>query len=138
MKPSNNQTLQSYDEYYGCVCTVRTFRQTYSAPIQGGTITSGSSQNGFRKFKQMTEKSLSIGGKIPVQRIPAHMGIKGNDIAVADGEAKGYAGFVTRRYICKCGQKRAKSHLFSRVSSVRSLRIKLCSVTDRRLLNRSF
>ena len=50
----------------------------------------GSSQDGFRKFKQIAENWLSIGRKISVQWVPAHMGIKGNDIA--DAEVKRYAG----------------------------------------------
>ena len=61
-----------------------------SVAQQAGTITNGSSQDGFRKFKQIAENWLSIERKISVQWVPAHMGKKGNDIA--DAEAKRYAG----------------------------------------------
>ena len=57
---------------------------------QAGTVPNGSSQDGFRKFKQIAENWLSIGRKISVQWVPAHMGIKGNDIV--DAEAKRYVG----------------------------------------------
>ena len=57
---------------------------------QAGTIPNGSSQDGFRKFKQIADNWLSIEKKISVQWVPAHMGIKGNDIA--DAEVKRYAG----------------------------------------------
>ena len=57
---------------------------------QAGTIPNGSSQDGFRSVKQIADNWLSIGRKISVQWIPAHMGIKGNYFA--DGEAKIYAG----------------------------------------------
>lgn len=53
------------------------------------TVPNGSSQDGFRKFKQIAENWLSIGRKILVQWVPAHMGIKGNDIL--DTEVKKYA-----------------------------------------------
>lgn len=46
-------------------------------------------RTGSEKFKQLTENWLSKGKKISVQWVPAHVGIKGNDIA--DAEAKRYA-----------------------------------------------
>ena len=54
------------------------------------TVLNNSSQDGFRKFKQVTEDWLSTERKTSVQWVPAHMGIKGNNIT--DAEAKRYVG----------------------------------------------
>lgn len=73
----------------GAISSIHICTDSLSIAKQAGTIPNGSRQDGFRKFKQLTENWLSKGKKVSVQWVPAHMGIKGNDIA--DAEAKRYA-----------------------------------------------
>lgn len=72
----------------GSASSIHICRDNFNV-AQAGTP-NGSSQNGFRKFKQIAENWLSIEGIVSVQWTPNHMAIRDNDIA--DGEAKRCAG----------------------------------------------
>ena len=74
----------------GIITSIHIYTDNLNVAQKAGTIPNDSSQEEFRKFKQIAENWLDIGRKVSVQWIPAHIGIKMNDIA--DGEAKKYAG----------------------------------------------
>lgn len=72
------------------VLSIHIYTDNLNVAQQAGTIPNGFNQNEFRKFKQIAENWLSIGRKISVQWVLAHMGIKDNNIA--DAETQRYVG----------------------------------------------
>lgn len=56
-----------------------------------GSVPNGSSQNAFKRFRDIAKNWRDKGKNITVQWIPGHTGLKGNEIA--DREAKKFAGY---------------------------------------------
>lgn len=56
---------------------------------EAGSVRNGSSQVAFIRFREGVKSWLQRGKNVPVQRVPSHMGIIGNE--KADQEARRYA-----------------------------------------------